>query len=61
MALLHQNFYAYVYDTRVRLVMVKEDNQEVLLVRNDILLASWPIMAHLRKMKVVIRVMGVNI
>lgn len=59
--LLHINFYDYVSEPSVRRILLHEDNQALMYVLNSMGSASKPMMAALRKLEVLMRVMGVKI
>lgn len=59
--LLHRNFLAYVSDPRVRRVLVQEGNKAVIYVLNAMVSASRTMMVELRKLEVMLTVMGVRL
>ena len=59
--LLHRHFDGYLSETRVRRLLLHEDNQAAVAILRAMVSASRPMMVKLRKPEVPIRVLGVKI
>ena len=59
--LLHRHFASYISDPRVRRLLLHEDNQAVVYILNAMVSASRDMMVELRKLEVVLRVLGVRL
>lgn len=58
--LLHLSFLDYVFDPRVRRVLVQEENQAVVYVLKKMVSASQPMIVELKKLEILFRVLLVN-
>ena len=59
--LLHRHFADYVSDPRVRRLLLHEDNQAVVYVLNAMVSASKEMMIELRKLEVLLKVLGARL
>lgn len=59
--LLHRHFCDFVSDPHIRRILLHEDNQAVVYILNAMVSASRPMMAELRKIEKLLRVLGVRI
>jgi len=59
--LLHWHFAAFVSDRQVRRILLHEDNQAVVDALKAMVSASKPMMIELRRLEVLLRVLGIRI
>lgn len=59
--LLHRHFSDFVSDLRIRRILVREDNQAVVAVLNAMVAASPAMMSELRKLRILLHAMGVEL
>jgi hypothetical protein len=59
--LLQRHFAAFVAKSEIKQILLHEDNQAVVSILNGMVSASCPMMAHLRRLEVMLRALGVRI